>query len=112
MALQSVSSLVPAIIDFIALIAKDEDKSESNLSNAIGLLGYVTDTVLLGVITYHIPIPCSDLCTSFGSHLSEIVNSKPNLTVLVNEGKRSRIKRTKTVSLWAAKELKRVQQSR
>lgn len=34
----------------------------------------------------------------------------PTLNKLVTEGKRSRVKRTKTVALWAAKELKLVMQ--
>ena len=33
------SSAVPVMIDLIVAIAKDDDKSESNVSNALGLLG-------------------------------------------------------------------------
>lgn len=35
----ALSGHVPLILDYITRVADDEDKSESNLSNAIGLLG-------------------------------------------------------------------------
>lgn len=83
---------VQTMVGLIAIIGKDEDKSDTNLSNGLGLLG--------------------DLCTTFGVALAPVV--EPFLPVfhkLVAEGKRSRVKRTKSVAAWTAKELKLIQQS-
>ena len=49
-----------------------------------------------------------DLCGTFGAALAALVD--PSFQSLITEGKRSRVKRTKTMAYWAAKELKQVQQ--
>ena len=38
----------------------------------------------------------------------EVLNNQPEVMKLLNEGKQSRIQRTKTMSLWALKELKKL----
>ena len=48
----------------------------------------------------------SDLCSSFGKNLLPLLSNATSINELVKEGKRSRIKRTKTLSTWAFKELK------
>ena len=52
---------------------------------------------------------CSDLCSSFGKNLLPVMSNAHAINELLKEGKRSRIKRTKTLSVWAAKELKTIQ---
>ena len=53
----------------------------------------------------------SDLCTAYGKHLlTELQkNPSPNIMKLMQEGKRSRTKRTKTLCTWALKEMKSLQ---
>ena len=51
----------------------------------------------------------SDLCTSFGKTLLPLLSNAPAIHELLKEGRRSRIKRTKTLATWAAKELKNVE---
>ena len=50
----------------------------------------------------------SDLFTTFGKQVVELLNDKPGVMKLLNEGKQSRNQRTKTLSLWALKELKKL----
>ena len=107
----SVSDLaipVQTMVGLIAIIGKDEDKSDTNLSNGLGLLGYD----FVPKYFFINPIPSyRDLCTTFGVALAPVV--EPFLSVfhkLVAEGKRSRVKRTKSVAAWTAKELKSIQQ--
>lgn len=88
----AVGTSIQTMMELIVRISDDEDKSETNLSNALGLLG--------------------DLCTTFGTALAPVAEPMLlKLNKLVTEGKRSRAKRTKTVALWAAKELKLIKQN-
>ena len=50
----------------------------------------------------------SDLFTTFGKNVVELLNDKQGVMKLLNEGKQSRNQRTKTLSLWALKELKKL----
>jgi len=50
----------------------------------------------------------SDLFTTFGKQVVELLNNKPGVMKLLNEGKQSRNQRTKTLLLWALKELKKL----
>ena len=54
-----------------------------------------------------------DLCTAYGKLLLTELQKNPNLNIvnLMQEGKKSRTKRTKTLCAWALKEMKTLQQS-
>ena len=51
---------------------------------------------------------CSDLFATFGKAMLDVLNNQPGVMKLLNEGKQSRNQRTKTMSLWALKELKKL----
>lgn len=79
---------VPFMITFIDVVGNDDDHTDSNVAVAAGLLG--------------------DLFTTFGKQVIELVNNKQGVMKLLNEGKQSRNQRTKTLSLWALKEYKKL----
>jgi importin subunit beta-1 len=80
---------LPWMLTFIDNIGNDQHKSDSNIACAAGLLG--------------------DLLTCFGSQLIPHISSKPGINKLLNEGKHSRNKRTKTLTTWAMKSIKQLQ---
>ena len=51
----------------------------------------------------------SDLLTCFGMQLIPMINQKPAINKLLNEGKHSRNKRTKTLTTWALRQIKQLQ---
>lgn len=75
------------IIVFIKRIAVEGDNSDSMVASAAGLIG--------------------DLCTAFGPRLLTLVDDV-TITQLLAEGKRSKASRTKSLSNWAAKEIKKM----
>lgn len=79
---------LPFILAFIGSIAIDDDHTDSNVAVAAGLLG--------------------DLFTTFGKQVVELLNDKPGVMALLNKGKQSCNQRTKTLSQWALKELKKL----
>lgn len=80
---------VPVMVQLIHIVGSDDEHSDSLVASAAGLLG--------------------DLCSSFGKNLLPVMSNAHAINELLKEGKRSRIKRTKTLSVWAAKELKTIQ---
>ncbi|XP_064389350.1 importin subunit beta-1-like [Halichondria panicea] len=87
-AVQLISNHVPSIIAFIERVADDEEHTDANVATCCGLLG--------------------DLVTAFGVALGPLLNNKGLLTKLVAEGRRSRMKRTKTLAAWATQELSKL----
>ena len=119
---------IPVMLQLIELIAKDEDHSDSNVASCAGLLGwdsltchaYVFCVVGLEVLLPSLLSPFlptfdsyhhRDLCSSFGKQLLPVLQNNPVIIKLLQEGKRSHTKRTKTLSMWAQKELKMLQQN-
>lgn len=80
---------VPYILKFISTIAEDRELSEANISICAGLIG--------------------DLCTAFGPRLINLVEDQ-KIQELLTEGKKSRTQRTKTLCIWAWKEIKKLKQ--
>ncbi|XP_076167592.1 importin subunit beta Fs(2)Ket isoform X2 [Ptiloglossa arizonensis] len=78
---------VPFIIQFITTVAQDREHSEGNISASVGLLG--------------------DLITVFGAKLLPMVETEP-LTELLNKAKRSHTQKTKTLAIWATKEIRKL----
>ncbi|XP_076631507.1 importin subunit beta Fs(2)Ket isoform X1 [Colletes latitarsis] len=78
---------VPFIIQFITTIAQDREHSEGNISTSVGLLG--------------------DLVTVFGAKLLPMVETEP-LVELLNKARRSRTQKTKTLAIWAGKEIRKL----
>lgn len=80
---------VPYIIKFITTIAQDQDLSDTNVAISAGLIG--------------------DLCSAFGLPLLPLLDD-PHLNEMLSEGKKSRTTRTKTLSTWALKEIRKLRQ--
>lgn len=78
---------VPFILKFISTIALDSELSDGNIGICAGLIG--------------------DLCMAFGAVLLPLVDDQ-SITNLLTEGKKSRASRTKTLSSWAIKEIRKL----
>lgn len=85
--LQLVIGQLPFIVQFIEAIARDPNKSDSLVGAAIGLIG--------------------DLVTSFGQQMIQYVE-RDTIEKLIAEGKRSKVMKTKTLSNWATKEIRKL----
>ncbi|XP_057376341.1 importin subunit beta-1-like [Daphnia carinata] len=81
---------VPHMINFITTIARDREKSDGTISAAAGLIG--------------------DLCSAFGHQLLPFVDTEP-ITEMLTIGRRSKTGKTKTLSNWATKEIRRLKSS-
>ncbi|KAL7977189.1 hypothetical protein Chor_009138 [Crotalus horridus] len=79
---------VEFILSFIDHIAADEDHSDGVVACAAGLIG--------------------DLCTAFGKDVLKMVEARPLIHELLTEGRRSKTNKTKTLSTWATKELRKL----
>ncbi|XP_019637100.1 PREDICTED: importin subunit beta-1-like isoform X3 [Branchiostoma belcheri] len=78
---------VAYIIKFIEHIAKDEDHSDSNVACGSGLLG--------------------DLVTAFGNEIIPLVETQ-TIQDFLQEGRRSKTNKTKTLATWATKEIRKL----
>lgn len=78
---------VPFIIEYIISIAQEREISDSSIAISAGLIG--------------------DLCSAFGAPLASLLE-KEQLINLLHEGKKSRTNRTKTLSSWALKEIRKI----
>lgn len=89
--LQLLSPQVPFLLKFMEHIAKDEERSDGVIACCAGLLG--------------------DLCSAYGKPLlTELEKvSQSEIMRLMQEGKNSRTKRTKSLCSWALKEMKTLQ---
>ena len=80
-------SNVPHIIKYIAKIAQERTLSDSNLAICAGLIG--------------------DLCVSFGPQILTLLEEE-SIVQLLLEGKKSRVARTKALTSWAYKEVRKL----
>uniref|UniRef100_A0A336LK41 CSON007162 protein n=1 Tax=Culicoides sonorensis TaxID=179676 RepID=A0A336LK41_CULSO len=78
---------VPFIIEYIISIAQDNEISDSSIAISAGLIG--------------------DLCSAFGAPLAPLLENEILINML-HEGKKSRTNRTKTLSSWALKEIRKI----
>lgn len=78
---------VPFIIEYIISIAQDREISDSSIAISAGLIG--------------------DLCSAFGTPLAPLLENEILINFL-HEGKKSRANRTKTLSSWALKEIRKI----
>lgn len=80
---------VLCIIKYIITIGTDRELSDANLAISAGLIG--------------------DLCGAFGPPILNYIEDE-GITHLLQEGKKSRVSRTKTLSTWASKEIRKLKQ--
>jgi len=78
---------VAHIVNFIAIIQQDEDKSDALVNSAVGLVG--------------------DLCKSFGVQILHLVDVEA-INELLTYGRRSRQTKTKNLSQWATREVRKL----
>jgi len=75
------------MINFIAVIQADEEKSDALINSAVGLIG--------------------DLCKSFGIQILPLVDVEA-INELLTAGRRSRHTKTKNLSQWATREVRKL----
>lgn len=81
---------VESIIKFIITIAEGQDVCDETIASAAGLIG--------------------DLCSVFGEPMLHYVEHQ-SINRLLLEGKKAKTSRTKTISIWAVKEIKKLKQN-
>uniref|UniRef100_A0A0A9X169 Importin subunit beta n=3 Tax=Lygus hesperus TaxID=30085 RepID=A0A0A9X169_LYGHE len=77
---------IPYIVQFITVIASDSSKQDANIVACAGLIG--------------------DLCSAFGPKVITLLDTEP-VRGLLNQGRRSTVTKTKNVSIWATKMLRK-----
>lgn len=80
---------VTSIIQFVVTIAQDPEISDSIIAIMAGLIG--------------------DLCAAFGTPLLTLLDNE-HILKLLQDGRKSRIARTKQLSGWASKEIKKLRE--
>ncbi|UJR09591.1 hypothetical protein I4U23_013826 [Adineta vaga] len=85
--LQLVTGQLPFIVQFLETIARDPNKSDAITSAAIGLVG--------------------DLVTTYGQAMLQFIEREA-FEKLLNDGKRSKTMKTKTLATWAIKEIRKL----
>ncbi|CAH2066913.1 unnamed protein product, partial [Iphiclides podalirius] len=80
---------VPAIVNFMILVASEPERTDGHMSVIAGLTG--------------------DLCTVFGQRVLPLLETRPLLDLL-QAARRSRTPRTKTLANWATKEIRKLKQ--
>jgi len=80
---------VPAIVQYLIHIAQDPDVNDSTIAVMAGLIG--------------------DLCSAFGPGLLTIIDDQ-HINKMLQEGRKSRATRTKQLSSWASKEMKKLRE--
>lgn len=78
------------IVNFITVIAEDKDSADGCIAVAAGIVG--------------------DLCTAFGVVMLPLLDRDP-INEMLMKGRRSRVNRTKTLAVWATKELRKLKNS-
>lgn len=81
---------VTYIVTFIATIAQDSDIPDGNIAIIAGLIG--------------------DLCIAFGPPFLPLIENE-HINHVLNEGKKARATRTKTLSNWACKEIRKLKEA-
>ena len=84
--LNAMQQHVPNMIKFIMDIAQDEDRNDNLVSGACGLIG--------------------DLIAAYGNKIVHLFESERTVKDLLLEGRKSKQQKTKTLAMWASKELK------
>ncbi|CAH1388967.1 unnamed protein product [Nezara viridula] len=77
---------IPVMAQFLTCISRDTSKQDKVLAGSAGLVG--------------------DLCSAFGPKVIPLLDIDP-INELLTQGRRSRINKTKAVSNWASKEMRR-----
>jgi importin subunit beta-1 len=84
--LQAMQNHVPPMMCFISLVAQDEDRNDNLVAAACGLVG--------------------DLIGAYGSNIGTLFDKEKVIKDLLQEGRKSKQQKTKTLAVWATKELK------
>lgn len=80
-----VKASISNILKFIDTIGKDPDRTDSLVGACSGLLG--------------------DICTAFGAEVVPLIDVQ-NFQELLQEGRRSKTAKTKTLAVWASKAIR------
>jgi len=78
---------VAYIVSFITVVARDSEHSDASVAASAGLIG--------------------DLCAAFGRDIVTLLDVEP-ISDLLTAGRRSRTSKTKTLSNWATKEVRKL----
>lgn len=78
---------VAYIVQFITTIAQDNERSDGSIAASAGLIG--------------------DLCSAFGVQMVALLDADP-VSELLTCGRRSKASKTKTLSQWATKEIRKL----
>merc|ERR1712142_1001529 len=78
---------VAYIVQFITVVARDSEHSDASVAASAGLIG--------------------DLCAAFGRDIVQLLDVEP-ITDLLTAGRRSKTTKTKTLSTWATKEVRKL----
>jgi len=78
---------VSYIVQFITVVARDNEHSDASVAASAGLIG--------------------DLCAAFGRDIVQLLDVEP-ITDLLTAGRRSKTTKTKTLSTWATKEIRKL----
>jgi len=78
---------VAYIIQFITVVAQDTEHSDTNIAACAGLIG--------------------DLCSAYGRDIVALLDVEP-ISDLLTQGRRSKTTKTKTLSTWATKEVRKL----
>lgn len=84
------NSHVVSIVKFIVTVAHNRDLSDETIASAAGLIG--------------------DLCAAFGPSMLPYLDDE-TINNLLMEGKKAKTGRTKTISAWALKEIRKLKQN-
>jgi len=85
--LSIVQSHVSYIVQFITVVARDSEHSDASVAASAGLIG--------------------DLCAAFGRDIVQLLDVEP-ISDLLTAGRRSKTTKTKTLSTWATKEVRKL----
>merc|ERR1719336_3126764 len=78
---------VAYIVQFITVVARDSEHSDASVAASSGLIG--------------------DLCAAFGRDIVTLLDVEP-ISELLTVGRRSKTSKTKTLSTWATKEIRKL----
>merc|ERR1712002_451475 len=78
---------VAYIVQFITVVARDSEHSDASVAASAGLIG--------------------NLCAAFGRDIVQLLDVEP-ITDLLTAGRRSKTTKTKTLSTWATKEIRKL----
>lgn len=78
---------VAYMIQFITVVAQDSEHSDTNIASSAGLIG--------------------DLCSAYGRDIVALLDVEP-IGDLLTQGRRSKTTKTKTLSTWATKEIRKL----